>query len=293
MTHVSPIEPLAAAKILASTDDYRPAEQMMSSPGTPGMEAFIAGTLARYAMINHLNTPGREYEGSPDFRVRLMDEPIAQETKTMLIMLTELTNDQINLAAIVHDLHQTITYSKWAEQIMNKGDERARDHKYPDNAIRLMILRSQLARAAESPSSIGLCVETRIRTDIPRRADLTFGRLPRHVDWMGMEPTLQKVRGAPCVVIASDVQPPNPAYVLAFPRNTSAPTEIPSITNTRPPGEQNQRLQEILKYQGASEVVWLDPAQTDRKPLPPLPDYLYPKDHEQDRNTNDTETTEW
>ena len=293
MGHFTAIDPLAAAKILASTDDYGQAEHMMSWPGTPGMEAFITGTLARYAMINHLNTSSREYEGSPDFRVRLMDEPIARETRDMLVMITELTDGQITLAEIVHDLHQTLTYSKWAEQIMNKGDERVRDHKYPDNTTRLMILRSQLARAAESSSSIGLCVENSIRTDIPRRADLTFGRLPRHLDWMGMEPTLQKVRGAPCVVIASDVQPPNPAYVLAFPRNTSAPTEIPGLTNAKPPGEQNQRLQEILEYQEASKVVWLDPARTDRKQLPPLPNYFYPRDHEQDRNTDDTETTEW
>lgn len=293
MTHFTPIDPLAAARILASTDNYEQAERMMSWPGTPGMEAFITGTLARYAMINHLNTPGREYEGSPDFRIRLMDEPIARETRDMLIMLTELTDSQITLAEIVHDLRQTVNYSKWAEQIMNRGDERVRDHKYPNNTIRLMILRSQLARAAESPSSIGLCVETSIRTDIPRRANLTFRRLPRHHSWMGMEPALQKVRGAPCVVIASDVQPPNPAYVLAFPRNTSPPAQIPGLTNTRPPGEQNQRLQEILEYQEASKVVWLDPALIDLKQIPPLPDYLYPKDTEQYRNTDHTETTEW
>ena len=293
MIHLTPIDPLAAARILVSTDDYGQAERMMSWPGTPGMEAFITATLARYAMINHLNTPSREYEGSPDFRVRLMDEPIAQETRDMLIMLTELTDGQITLAEIVHDLRQTLTYSKWAEQIMNKGDERVRDHKYPNNATKLMILRSQLAQAAESSSSIGLCVETRIRTDIPRRVDLTFGRLPRHLDWMGMEPGLQKIRGAPCVVIVSDVQPPNPAYVLAFPHNTSAPTDIPSLTSAKPPGEQNQRLQEILEYQEASEVVWLDPAQTDLKKLPPLPDYLYPTNREPDRDTDNTETTEW
>ena len=293
MIPLRPIDPLAAAKILASTDDYGPMEHMMSWPGTPGMQAFITGTLACYAMINHLDTPGRAYKGSPDFRIRLMDEPNAQETRDMLIMLTELTDEEITLAEIIHDLRQTDTYRQWAEKIMNKGDQQVQDHKYSDNALRLMVLRSQLAWAAESPSYIGLCIETGIRSDIPKRANLIFGRLPRNPDWMGMEPILQKVYGAPCIVIRSDVQPPNPAYILAFRRDTSPPTDIPGMTADKPPGEQNQRLQEILEYHGASEVVWLDPAQTNLKQLPPLPDYLYPKDHEQDQNTDDTETTEW
>ena len=241
--------PLEYAQSIDSVSDYSRLDHMKDWPGCPDLDTFRAASIARWAMLDELAPVKdlREYHGSENYRVGLMDERHAAEASFRLQMLHQMNPEQIKLAETLHDLFQTGRYSHAVQETIHAQGELSE--------LKEHLLKFQLALAGESPRTIGGWIESSAKVHIPGKAAVCFTRLSRDPNWMGLDETLPHVRGCNCVILRSNKHHPDPALFIAM--SPGPHSDIPREAIKPKPAANAQRdaLRSILEYHGAAEIV--------------------------------------
>lgn len=259
--------PLKQALFLDSIEDYSSVSRMADWPGCPDLRTYREAFIARMAVLDQVapalaSNANTIYEGSEDFRVGLMQEQSALNAAAELQLLFGMSREQIAHGEICHDRHQTSRYSRWALQTWNQY------RGQPDEQeIKLL-----LALEGESPTTIGAWIESNSMVRPPTQSAITFTRLARNLDWMGLDEALPHVRDCTCVMFQSAENWPHPSHFIAM------TGEIPEFFPEQHPGnhvpvsDQQEMLRAILEYHGARETLWLE---ADHHNPPPASQYQF------------------